>query len=162
MPSCTTSQAVLREFRDSFQSSIELCRIQSFSERPAFLTCHTAADRATKTRGFLDVMLSSHLGSRSEALRSGSKVAWVLKSVDRPIARLLVAVVERTTGTSRKRCLKSLVRWGIKGVGDLIWLRYVLDITERPTSQIIVSFHSMGADDLGLMAILAWINIVGP
>jgi Fic family protein len=37
------------------------------------------------------------------------------------------------------------------------WVR--LDIAERHTSQIVVSFHSMGADVLGLMAISAWIRL---
>jgi Fic family protein len=37
------------------------------------------------------------------------------------------------------------------------WLE--LDIAERHTSQIVVSFHPMGAEFLGLMAISAWIRL---
>jgi len=37
------------------------------------------------------------------------------------------------------------------------WIQ--LDIAERHTSQIIVSFHPMGAEFLGLMAISAWIRL---
>jgi prophage maintenance system killer protein len=100
---------------------------------------------------FTERKLSNEAAKLREALKSADPnySAGVVRSVERTAA----AYVGEAGTISRKMGYQG--NWG----SHLAWC--VLNISERRDSHIVVSFHSMGADDLGLMMVLAWINIIG-
>jgi len=100
---------------------------------------------------FTERKLSNEAAKLLEALKSvdPNYSAGVVRSVERTAA----AYVREAGTISRKMGYQG--NWG----SHLAWR--VLNISERRDSHIVVSFHSMGADDLGLMMVLAWINIIG-
>jgi Fic family protein len=100
---------------------------------------------------FTERKLSNEAAKLREALKSADPnySADVVRSVERTAA----AYVREAGTISRKMGYQG--NWG----AHLAWC--VLKISERRDSHIVVSFHSMGADDLGLMMVLAWINIIG-
>jgi len=100
---------------------------------------------------FTERKLSNEAAKLREALKSADPnySAGVVRSVERTAA----AYVGEAGTISRKMGYQG--NWG----SHLAWC--VLNISERRDSHIVVSFHSMGADDLRLMMVLAWINIIG-
>jgi len=100
---------------------------------------------------FTERKLSNEAAKLREALKSvdPSYSAGVVRSVERTAA----AYVGEAGTISRKMGYQG--NWG----AHLAWC--VLNISEKRDSHIVVSFHSMGADDLGLIMVLAWINIIG-
>jgi Fic family protein len=100
---------------------------------------------------FTERKLSNEAAKLREALKSADPnySAGVVRSVERTAA----AYVREAGTISRKMGYQG--NWG----SHLAWC--VLNISERRDSHIVVSFHSMGADELGLMMVLAWINIIG-
>jgi Fic family protein len=100
---------------------------------------------------FTERKLSNEAAKLREALKSvdPNYSAGVVRSVERTAA----AYVGEAGTISRKMGYQG--NWG----SHLAWC--VLNISEKRDSHIVVSFHSMGADDLGLMMVLAWINIIG-
>jgi Fic family protein len=90
-----------------------------------------------------------------------AKLREALKSVDLNYSAGVVRSGERTAATHVGEAGTIARKMGYQGNtgSHLAWC--VLNISEKRDSQIVVSFHSMGADDLGLMMVLAWINIVG-
>jgi Fic family protein len=104
-----------------------------------------------KLEEFTERKLSNEAAKLREALKSvdPNYSVGVVRSVERTAA----AYVGEAGTISRKMGYQG--NWG----SHLAWC--VLNISERRDSHIVVSFHSMGADDLGLMMVLAWINIIG-
>jgi Fic family protein len=105
--------------------------------------------------------LSHHLEefTMQKLSSEAAKLREALRSVDPTYGAGVTRNVEQNVGAYALDAKGIAREMGYQADSDTYhaWLR--LDIIERHNSQIIVSFHSMGADVLGLMAISAWIRL---
>jgi Fic family protein len=88
-----------------------------------------------------------------------TKLCEALKSVDSAYGAAVTRNIEQNVGAYALDAKRIAREMGYQADTDTYhaWLQF--DIVERHNSQIIVSFHSMGTEVLGLMAILAWIRL---
>ncbi|HZF40598.1 MAG TPA: hypothetical protein VE715_17385, partial [Blastocatellia bacterium] len=103
--------------------------------------------RSPRLEEFTEQKLSNEAGRLREAL----------KSVDPAYGADVTRNVEQNTGAYALEAKRIAREMGYQADTDTYHAWLQLDINERHNSRIIVSFHSMGVDVLGLMAISAWI-----
>jgi Fic family protein len=105
--------------------------------------------------------LSHHLEDRIEQKLSAeaAKLREALKTVDPNYGARVTRNVETNASIYVQDVWRISHEMGYKADPDTYQAWLQLDIRERRNSTIVVSFHSMGADVLGLMAISAWISM---
>ncbi len=90
-----------------------------------------------------------------------ARLREALRSVDPTYTAGVTRNIERNASTYGEDAKVIAREMGYQADSDTYHAWLQLDIIERHNSQIVVSFHSMGADVLGLMAISAWFKIPG-